>query len=150
MSADPQETKKKMTPKQFALPAAVLAASGFVLWFSNRHSLILCPVYAITGVPCPTCGMSRAWFRFFDGEVADAFAWHPLFLLVLFVPLLFFLYRRKDGTIRKWIKNLGIVLLILLIAVWLWRMLLYFPSTPPLVWNENAPLRILWRFFTAT
>ena len=38
-----------------------------------------CPFRNLTGIPCPGCGMSRAWFAFLRLELADAFRYHPMF-----------------------------------------------------------------------
>ncbi len=144
------EQRRQKSPKQSLLLAAAASVSGLVFLYATHHSIILCPVYAITGVPCPSCGMSRAWTHFLSGEIEEAFRYHPLFLLVLLVPLAFLLYRRKDGSVRLWVRRLGIFALVLLLAVWAWRMIVYFPQEAPMVWNEGAPLRILWRFLTAS
>lgn len=32
-----------------------------------------------TGIPCPTCGMSRAWMSFLRLDLATALRYHPLF-----------------------------------------------------------------------
>jgi hypothetical protein len=37
-----------------------------------------CPFHALTGVPCPGCGTTRAALAFFRGDVAAALAWNPL------------------------------------------------------------------------
>lgn len=38
-----------------------------------------CPFFALTGLPCATCGMTRAWSAVFHGNLSDAFSFHPLF-----------------------------------------------------------------------
>ena len=42
-----------------------------------------CPVRVVLGVPCPTCGMSRAARLFAHGEVGAALHMHPLVWLVV-------------------------------------------------------------------
>lgn len=42
---------------------------------------ILCPIRYLTGVPCPFCGMTRAWLSALGGDWAAALRFHPLFLL---------------------------------------------------------------------
>jgi hypothetical protein len=37
-----------------------------------------CPFHALTGVPCPGCGVTRAALAFFRGDLAAAFGWNPL------------------------------------------------------------------------
>lgn len=63
---------------------AVLAAIG--------HG---CPIRFVTGIPCPGCGLSRAYLALLELDFAGAFRYHPLFWAV---PLLFGLclwYGRK-------------------------------------------------------
>ncbi len=56
-----------------------------------------CPFFALTTLPCPTCGMTRAWTAVLSLDFATAFAYHPLFWTI---PLLYlcFLY---DGRLFK-------------------------------------------------
>lgn len=58
---------------------------------------IPCPFYALTTLPCPTCGMTRAWTAVLSLDFQTALAYHPLFWAV---PLLYlcFLY---DGRLFK-------------------------------------------------
>lgn len=53
---------------------------------------ILCPFHAITGLPCPTCGSTRAFFALLDGQPLEALRLNPLFGLsfVLAVPYLIY------------------------------------------------------------
>ena len=37
-----------------------------------------CPFHALTGVPCPGCGTTRAALALARGDVAAAFGWNPL------------------------------------------------------------------------
>ena len=41
----------------------------------------VCPLHAMTGVPCPTCGATRAALSLMDGDVVAALAWNPLVAL---------------------------------------------------------------------
>ena len=38
----------------------------------------LCPLFALTGIRCPTCGLGRALIDTAAGDVAQAFHHHPL------------------------------------------------------------------------
>ena len=45
----------------------------------------------LTGIPCFTCGMSRAWLLALRLELADAFCMHPLFWTIpVFVIFMIF------------------------------------------------------------
>jgi hypothetical protein len=43
----------------------------------------LCPFLALTGIPCPLCGTTRAWDATLHGDLAAAFRYHPLAPLAL-------------------------------------------------------------------
>ncbi len=60
----------KQTLRYLALAAAVFA----VFWLLK----LPCPILGLTGVPCPTCGVSRALFALLAGDVAASLALHPL------------------------------------------------------------------------
>jgi len=73
-------------------------------------------------------------------EFGQAFMYHPLFFVVPFVPLL--------GMERLTAKQRNIwafALLGVLIAVWVVRMVLLFPDTPPMTFNENSMMGWLFR-----
>ena len=38
-----------------------------------------CPFRNLTGIPCPGCGMTRAWFAFLRLDILTAFHYHPMF-----------------------------------------------------------------------
>lgn len=43
---------------------------------------IPCLFRACTGVPCPSCGMSRAWLAIIQCDPLAAFSYHPMFWLI--------------------------------------------------------------------
>ncbi len=54
-------------------------------WVTAPQSIVLCPLRAVTGIPCPSCGLTRALAHLERGHWAEALAFHP------FSPLLFLL-----------------------------------------------------------
>lgn len=79
-----------------------------------------CIFLSLTGLPCPTCGMTRATFCMISLRFTEAFGYHPLFwapyimafLGVLCIPL------------KRWRKRLLyciIALVAAFIAVWIAR-----------------------------
>ncbi|GAB2023385.1 hypothetical protein RyT2_24610 [Pseudolactococcus yaeyamensis] len=57
----------------------------------------ICSFRFFTGIPCPCCGMTRAFLNILSGNMVEAFAFHALFWLVpiFFVILLFYLVKKK-------------------------------------------------------
>ncbi|MCI9456522.1 MAG: DUF2752 domain-containing protein [Oscillospiraceae bacterium] len=81
-----------------------------------------CPFYAITGIPCPGCGMTRALLSALRMEWRQALHWnpmvYPLALCCGYAAVCFLMGRtRQAASIRFW----GIVG-VLLLAVWLLRL----------------------------
>lgn len=62
----------------------LLAALGLLFRFG-------CPFYNLLHIPCPCCGVTRAWQAFLRGEFQQALACHALFPLI---PVLIVLYCR--------------------------------------------------------
>lgn len=61
----------------------ICAVTAVVVLYTAMESIgITCPIKFITGISCAGCGMSRAWMAFLQLDIAKAFAYHPLFLLV--------------------------------------------------------------------
>ncbi|MDR0485787.1 MAG: DUF2752 domain-containing protein, partial [Elusimicrobiota bacterium] len=63
-----------------------LAVSLFLI-----YALDGCIIRALFSIPCPACGLSRAWLNFFSGKIDAAFYYHPLFFLapILIISALF-------------------------------------------------------------
>jgi hypothetical protein len=60
------------------LAAAVSALALRPLWLAAAPLLRPCTFRSLTGVPCPTCGATRAATAFLDGNLIAAFAANPL------------------------------------------------------------------------
>ncbi len=71
------------------LGAAALIAAA---WLRSGFPTPLCPLHALTRIPCPTCGMTRATTTILHGDIAASLAWNPLMTLVLSGAALYILY----------------------------------------------------------
>lgn len=79
----------------FALLSAVLAASVLLpppgadgrIW----HIPSICPFYQATGLPCPGCGLTRAFVCIAHGNLVESLHWHPLGLLVFAAAVILWL-----------------------------------------------------------
>lgn len=49
-----------------------------LLWRPSDNGIILCPFRALTGYPCPGCGMTRAFSALAHGEPVRAVIYNPL------------------------------------------------------------------------
>ena len=60
-------------------------------WITRPGAPVLCPLRAVTGVPCPSCGLTRALAHLERGHLAEAVRLHP------FAPLVFLLVLALAG-----------------------------------------------------
>ncbi len=118
-----QESRANMV---FAIGFAVYILS-FELLFHDRSN---CLIKNVTGIPCPTCGMTRAYKYFLHGDFKEAFYFHPLFLLV--IPVAFIVFFRKDPFVEKFYKSktLWIIVFVVTIGVYIIRMITVYPEPP--------------------
>lgn len=84
----------------------------------------ICLIYNTIGIPCLTCGMTRAYISILKLNFKEAFYYHPLFFMV---PLIF---------IEKIRKKYMFLIFIVFLIVWIIRMYLYFPNTEPMKYNK--------------
>ncbi len=63
------------------MPALALIALGASLIFDPLVRIgdsPVCPVRRLTGIPCPSCGLTRSFVAIGNGDLGTAFAFHPL------------------------------------------------------------------------
>lgn len=69
------------------LASAVFAVSA--LWRPGElPGVVLCPFRAVTGIPCPGCGMTRAFCALGHGDLSGAFGYNALAPFVFAAALL--------------------------------------------------------------
>lgn len=67
--------------------AVVVAASVFVWYFnpSNVNFFPVCPLYSMTGLACPGCGLTRGFHALFHGDVVSALDYNALLPFFVFI-----------------------------------------------------------------
>ena len=114
----------------------VLLGLSIIFLFIKKFGEItgsICLIRGLTGVPCPSCGMSRAIISVINGDIINAFKFHPLFWLPFVVLLLIVLKRR-------FFKQILISAIILIMLVYILRMTMLFPHIEPMQYNERSIL----------
>jgi hypothetical protein len=120
-----------------SLPYMAVAAVFIAAFFLDSTSCIL---KNTVGIPCPSCGMTRAYLLLFNGDIKGAFHMHPLFPLIPVtagaVLVSYFTKFKMD--------RLYILLALAFFVVYIVRMIGLFPHTPPMDYNYNS---IFYRLF---
>ena len=100
----------------------LLVATAVVL--AMRHWNIGCPIRAVFGIPCPGCGLTRAFSALIHGRFVEALYYHPL---IVFVP--FGLYSVFTNGKPTKSEKVNMILLIsslsLIVVVWLIRLIFF-------------------------
>lgn len=93
---------------------AVMAGLGVVYIGLNLagHSFWSCPILASTGVPCPSCGLTRASMQLLHGDLSASIQTHAFAPLVLAALLLMILALLLPKTSRArltgWVRTLEV------------------------------------------
>ncbi len=120
--------------KEYGMAGVVLALYTVA---TNRIFHAFCPMVIFAGLPCPGCGMSRATFLLMTGRWGSAWQMNPMIFPVALAAVYFAWNRYVRGRSARGIRPMLIVILILLVASYCFRMYLYFPGRVPYVYYEG-------------
>lgn len=110
----------------------------FLYWLIIRKiTHAFCPSVIFCGMPCPGCGITRATKALLMLDPVTAwqrnpsiYAWIPYVVAVLIQRYI------REQPVRK-LQPLLIVVLLITIAVFVYRMLYLFPGEAPLIYREE-------------
>lgn len=135
--------------KQFYKFLIIFTVIGLISIISYIIGISPCLFYDITGVPCPSCGMTRAYVSLFHLDIKSAFFYHPLFFTMPFCILPQFLKYCFNIKIKKSTQTAYYsLLLFIFIVVWIIRLYLYFPNIEPMTFNTNSLFYKIYVHFT--
>jgi hypothetical protein len=136
-------------PRVKSLLPLALAVGAF--WLVMRFFTgTACLLASFTGLPCPSCGITRAAAALLRGDLASSFRFYPplipLLLLAAFSAAVFPLKEKK--LLIKIAERVQIAFVVLVLLVYAVRMILYFPETEPMNFNGDGILpRLFGGFF---
>ena len=116
----------------------IVAVLGILVGIWLLSFFYRCPVYWITGIPCPGCGMTRAFFALMHLDFEAAFYWHPAVYLIAASAAVQMAAYVAEGyhfrqTTRLW-ALVGIVMLV----IWMVRLPGYLNGSGPLMVRDGS------------
>ena len=112
----PRSTSTKLTISLLILAGLGALALIFFLDPATHSFYPACPLHALTGLDCPTCGALRATHLLLHGHVRAAFALNPF--LFFAVPCLALLALPRKTPLPRWTPWIALAALL---AWFLWR-----------------------------
>jgi len=136
--------KSGLLIKKYWVPTIFTILFYTVMFFLGNRTI--CVFKATYGIPCPGCGMTRAYIHFFYGDIKGAFNYHPLFLMTIVLVIIWIF--KDTGIISKIYKNklFWISIAIVFFGVWAVRMFKMFPNIPPLDFNRYGIIPVIYNF----
>lgn len=104
-----------------------------------------CPFLIFTGFPCAGCGMTRAVFYILTGRIKRGMALNPAAPIWILFLLWFFAGRYLHGRTSKHVKVVLATVVLVTFAIYVYRMVHFFPGSPPLVFYRDNIISSLVR-----
>lgn len=126
-----------------------VAGAAFAIYYVIIHAIFdaFCPLLVTTGFPCPGCGLTRAGLYLLKGNIVQAAVINPSIFLVMLFLLYCGYFRYIRGTkIKGFSLALGIFAAAA-VAIYAYRMYLYFPDRAPYVYHRKNLLAEIFPWY---
>ncbi|MCX7922808.1 MAG: DUF2752 domain-containing protein [Clostridia bacterium] len=131
--------------KIIAVPFAYIAVFYFVVVIVGNDTV--CVIKNIYGIPCPACGMTRAFVHLSQGHISEALYYHPLFVIPVITSVVLAFKKFKYFSLLYKNDSFWYALTALLVAVWIIRMIALFPDNEPMDFKSSAFIPRLYSYF---
>lgn len=134
---------KELLKKDVHTAFPVLVVVVLIIILSNAILGKICALRMLAGIPCPGCGLTRAFLLLSQGDIKTATEMHPFWIPIVFVLVLFVVGRyfienkEKRRKIFHIIKLLAILIVIGMFALYVYRMINYYPDVEPMVYDKD-------------
>lgn len=93
-----------------------------------------CPMVFFTGLPCPGCGITRAFRLLLQLRFQEAWNMHPFVYGWVILGIVFCVRRYGMGKEIRTLQKYGVILLIGMFVFYIFRMLVFFPDKEPMTY----------------
>lgn len=135
--------KKRIWNDIFSLKYCIILLAVYAVATQLAFGTV-CPMVIFCGLPCPGCGLTRAVCSILLGDLKSAVEYN--LTAFLWLPFLLLLLWERYLTAKKIFSRQGVMIFVALVTVvyYLYRMKMFFPGEPPLVYQpENIMAWIL-------
>ena len=138
----------------------MLISAGLGVYSLLTGKFQLCIFRIFTGLPCPGCGLTRAFILLLQGKFSSSLHFHLLLIPVLFtlftaVTAFIVKFFQKENTVRKGVFTFFLKLdsskyfygtmFILLFLYYIYRMTAFFPDGPePITYDPASIIAVLY------
>ena len=137
------KTKNETKDRNAKRPLLFLSCAAAIL-FIVITGIVRCPFDLFLGIPCPLCGITRAFLALSRGEIASSFYYHPLWPLIALSLLLWIL--KTANVIRPSKKTADTVCIILAFLLLACRIIRHLQGSPVTEIHFESSLLGRWLF----
>lgn len=118
MSRESSKERRRKALITTALTAVGMAAAGFVYYLivSATGKGIPCFLYSVTGMQCPTCGITRMFVHLFQGDISSAFKDNQFMFFVWPYSVGEILYVIYKGVLQEEISKKNFIFLYIIVG----------------------------------
>lgn len=131
--------------KKLVFLGVMISLYVVITYAFGNESICVFKVY--TGLPCPGCGMTRAFLSLFNGDWHQSFYWHPLWPLVVVAPVLYWRLSMKTIKNKRVTDYFLFALIFIFVLTFFVRMFLFFPHTAPMDYNQQSWFAQMYHWF---
>jgi len=113
--------------KKTKINLIIIIVVGIYLIFVKITNIRICLIYNIFHIPCPSCGLTRAYYALLEGDIISSLKYNILAIPIAIVFLLYFVFCLKDdinktNKVEEFFKKYKFIIIfvtvILVIANW--------------------------------
>jgi hypothetical protein len=109
-----------------AVLVLIFTSGFFHRWYGTNlvdhlPTVTLCPFHAITGYPCPGCGMTRAMVCVGQLRFGEAIGFNPFSILLTMIMIVYLCLGRTPTFLQN--ENLARLILLAVIVFWVHRLI---------------------------
>lgn len=139
----------KLLRKDIKVAVPVLLAATIIVIVTEAVMGKICPARMFLGIPCPGCGVTRAFALVLKGRLWEATVMHPLWIFLIVLAIAFFIVRymiedrEKSDRLVRILKKCFVILMVLSVIYYVYRMIAWFPNRAPMLYDEDNLIKNL-------